>query len=506
MHKKGIMRQAGPLLLARGAATVLGFGLPLLLVRLLDQASFGVYKQVWLVASSALFMLQMGLTASLYYFLPRRDEHGAAYLTQSLLTVSVFGALGAVGIYLARFALARHFSTPELADFGIPMAILAFTMTATSPLEPALLAGGEVKLSAVTNFVSEIVRVVASIIPLLLGFGLHGFFWAYVAHGVLRCVACIALVIHRGGPRIEWKLYGAQLAYALPFGAAILFDTPQRNLHLWAVGGTVGAAAFAIYSQGCFQIPIVNLLYQPISEVLQVRLNESGGRAHGVHHFHDANLRLAVYLLPFTALMIAAGSLFVPAMFTHLYDASIPIFRVAVLSALFAALPLEAALRATGQTRYMFNIFFWRLLVTAALVLAGLHFFGMIGAISGHMVAEGVVRTAMLDRIRKEFGSKWGEILPWGELRQVAVASLVACIPVVVIARYSHSAARPLLALFASGAAYGVVYLGFLAFHPGVGTPFERLKRMLFGSHEGPAPHEGNAPVVSPLPVAARAA
>jgi hypothetical protein len=42
----------------------------------------------------------------------------AAYLTQSLVTVSVFGALGAMGVYLARFALARHFNTPELADYA----------------------------------------------------------------------------------------------------------------------------------------------------------------------------------------------------------------------------------------------------------------------------------------------------------------------------------------------------------------------------------------------------
>ncbi|MFL5372008.1 MAG: lipopolysaccharide biosynthesis protein, partial [Myxococcales bacterium] len=307
MHKKGIMRQAGPLLVARGASTVLGFGLPLLLVRLLDQSSYGLYKQFWLVASNGYLMLQMGLTASLYYFLPRRDGKGAAWLSQAVLTVSVFGALGGVAVYLSRFALARHFSTPELAQFGLPMAILTFTLTASTPLEAGLLAGGEIKLSAVTNFVSELLRVVASIVPLLLGYGLHGFFWAYVIHGGLRYATCLALVVRRGGPRIDWKLYGAQLAYALPFGCAILFDTPQRNLHLWAVGGTVGAAAFAIYSQGCFQIPIVNLLYQPISDVLQVRLNEPGGRAHGVHLFHDANLRLAALLLPFTALMIAAG-------------------------------------------------------------------------------------------------------------------------------------------------------------------------------------------------------
>jgi hypothetical protein len=143
----------------------------------------------------------------------------------------------------------------------------------------------------------------------------------------------------------------------------------------------------------------------------------------------------------------------------------------------------------------MFNVFFWKLLVTAALVLTGLHFFGMIGAISGHMLAEGLVRTAMLDRIRKEFGAKWREILPWGELRYLAFASVVSCAPVIVIAQFPHALAKPLLALFAAGAAYGVVYLGMLAFRPGAGTPVERVKRMLLGAHEEAAPGPVPAPV-----------
>ena len=61
----GILTQAGPLMLGRGGATVLGFALPLILTRLLPQAEFGTYKQVWLVVTTAYFMLQLGLAQSL---------------------------------------------------------------------------------------------------------------------------------------------------------------------------------------------------------------------------------------------------------------------------------------------------------------------------------------------------------------------------------------------------------------------------------------------------------
>ena len=43
---KGILGQAGPLMLGRGGATVLSFALPLILTRLLPQTEFGDRKSV----------------------------------------------------------------------------------------------------------------------------------------------------------------------------------------------------------------------------------------------------------------------------------------------------------------------------------------------------------------------------------------------------------------------------------------------------------------------------
>jgi O-antigen/teichoic acid export membrane protein len=70
---RGILGQAGPLMLGRAGATALSFALPLVLTRLLPQSEFGTYKQVWLVVTTAYFMLPLGLAQSLYYFIPRKD-------------------------------------------------------------------------------------------------------------------------------------------------------------------------------------------------------------------------------------------------------------------------------------------------------------------------------------------------------------------------------------------------------------------------------------------------
>ena len=478
----GILRQAGPLMLGRGGATVLGFALPLILTRLLPQAQFGTYKQIWLVVTTAYFMLQLGLAQSLYYFVPRKDGRARVWLTQASLSLVTLGGVCAVALYAARFAVARQFANPGLADFGLQMALITWLMIASAPLEISLTAEGRVRTAAVIIFLSDAVRVVASVVPLLLGMGLQGFFWAYVLHGGVRFALQCWFFFRRGRPRIEWDLFREQLAYALPFGAALLLEIAQRTFHQWAVGWSVDAAAFAIYAQGCFQVPIINLLYAPISDILQVRLAEPGAREHRVHLFHDANLRLAAVFFPFTAGLVAAASLFVPALFTHLYDASVPIFRVAILLTPFAALPLDGVLRAMGQTRYLFRIFFWRLLLTVAAVLLGLKLFGMVGAISGHAIAESAIRVAMLDRVRRELEVSWKEVLPWRQLSVIGVASLVACVPATLISQMAAESPRPFLALCAAGALYCAVYLTVIALIPGEGTPVARVRRVLLGS------------------------
>src|SRR5438045_732272 len=313
--RQGILRQAGPLMLGRGGATVLGFALPLILTRLLPQTQFGTYKQVWLVVTTAYFMLQLGLAQTLYYFVPRKDGRERVWLTQASLALLTLGGICAVALHAARFAVARQFGNPELADFGLQMALITWLMIASSPLEISLTAEGRVRTAALTIFLSDAVRVVASVVPLLLGMGLRGFFWAYVLHGAVRFGLQCWFFFRRGRPRIEWRLLREQLAYALPFGAAVLLEIPQRTFHQWAVGWSVDAAAFAIYAQGCFQVPLVNLLYAPISDVLQVRLADPGSGPHRVPLFHDAHLRLAAVFFPFTAGTVGAASLFIPALF-----------------------------------------------------------------------------------------------------------------------------------------------------------------------------------------------
>jgi len=91
------------------------------------------------------------------------------------------------------------------------------------------------------------------------------------------------------------------------------------------------------------------------------------------------------------------------------------------------------------------------------------------------------MRIAMLERVRKELQATWRELLPWRQLTVLALASSVACVPVLVISRLAAAGPRPFAALCAAGALYCAVYLAAIAVMPGKGSALARIRHVLLG-------------------------
>ena len=77
------------------AAKVIGFAMsliaPLIIVRMLSQTDFGLYKQVYLVLSTGLQLLTFGFHMNLFYFLPRRPGEKPKIVFNVLLVHAAVG-------------------------------------------------------------------------------------------------------------------------------------------------------------------------------------------------------------------------------------------------------------------------------------------------------------------------------------------------------------------------------------------------------------------------------
>jgi O-antigen/teichoic acid export membrane protein len=449
-------------MLARLTGAALTFAVPLVLARVLVPASYGTFKQGWLLSQTLQLVLPLGLTQSLYYFVPREPAARDRYVAQTLWVTMALGALSAVLILAGAPLVVARFENPELGR-NLPWvaAFTAFTL-AGSPLDVAWNASGRTGAAALARVATEAGRGAFMIAGALLGGSVTGVFAGIAAASLLRAVICAAVLFRRHGVRFDAASLRRQAAYAIPFGFAFLLIVPQQQFHQYAVAAVVSAGAFAVYSVGTFQLPLVDVLYTPVSELLQIGLAEAEGAGRppraGLALFHEAVLQLSFAFIPLTGLLLVVGPELVVFLFSERYRAAGPFFRLAVISVALAALPLDGVMRARAQNRFMVGLSAAKLAATLLLVTAGLKAMGERGALLGWIVVEALARAAMLVQSARVFEVPLRSVLPARALlRQLAATAAGA--PVAWLALRAMPGPA-LVRLGASGLAFTAAYLG----------------------------------------------
>nr|WP_242345242.1 oligosaccharide flippase family protein [Anaeromyxobacter sp. SG22] len=474
-----LMRQAGPLIAARLFTAVLTLSIPLVLARVLPLAEYGTYKQLFLIALTLSSILPFGVGQSLYYFIPRTADP-RVYFGQTLLFLLAAGAVAAVGLFAAMPHVAAAFANPGLLEHRLPLALYTGFTVAASPLELSMTSQGQTRRSAATYLVWDSARAAAFVVPAATGRGLGAMMTALTAFAALRLVAAwVVMVGAKRGPLFDRRLFAAQLAYAVPFGMAMLVAIPQQYAHQYVVASTVAPALFAIYAAGCFDPPFVDLLYTPTGEVLMVRLGalEKAGRAgESVAAFREAAAHLARYLLPGVVFLWAIAPEFVIAVFGQRFAASATVFRIWLLAIPFGIFPMDAALRARNETRHLLRAYVVKALATVPLVWAGVTRFGIVGGVASYVAAELVGKTTLAARLPRALSDAGVRptlqaLVPWSEVSRAAIGGALAAIGGVVVLRAAPALEAPSAAATAlyrfvplaiAGAVGAAIYLAVL--------------------------------------------
>src|SRR3954471_529184 len=456
-----ILRRAGPLMLARLGVAAVTFAIPMVLARLLLPAEYGTFKQAWLLSNTLFLVLPLGLNQSLIYFVPREPAKTRAWESHAVLLTTALGALAAVLLLAGGPLVAAAFHNPELA--GLMPYIAAFTAfkLAASCFDLAWMAEGRIKASALVRICSEAFYTVCMLGGALLTHTLQGAFTGVVIATFAKALACW-IVLARPGFTILPRDLRRQLAYALPFGAAFALVIPQQQFHSYLVSATVTSAAFAVYAVGCFQLPIVDMLYTPVSEILMLGIAEHDARddnAGALGLFREAVARLSFVFVPTMAVLAITAPTLIQFLFTDRYLGAVPIFRLAIVSIPMAALPLDGVVRSREQNRCTLRVAVLKLAWTVPRVWMGLLLLVPIGALHGWICAEETCRMILLHRAARLFGTSILGALP-RELWLQAAAALIAAIPGAVTLYFAGGPRLVRLGTF--GVVFAIAYLAAL--------------------------------------------
>jgi len=469
--EESTFKPAMKLMSGRMAAFAITFLTPVLLVRLFNQSEFGTYKQFLLITFTP-YLIGCAFSECLFYFVPRDPDRAGRYALNSILMLMATGILGLAVMVPNAARIASMMSNAALLPYVPIMGVYLLLTLMGTALEITMISRKRYNLAAGTYVVSDVLRAAFLVIPALLTGSLM---WALVGSVVffaLRVCAMFGYFRWEFGAeaRFDGGLAREQWSYVMPYTLAGIVSVIQQNYHQYAVAFHFDTATFAIYSVGCLQIPLVDFLATPTSNVMMVRMaeklrdKETGGL---LDIWHDTTRKLALLFFPMVAMLLIDARQIITVLFTSAYAASVPIFMVWCLSILLAAFQTDGVLRVFAEIRYMFITNIVRLVMLLLLMGWFLSTFRLMGAVMITLAGILLSKIMAFARIRRVLETTWTQLLPWKSLGGALIASMGASIPTVLVTATVNVPALVMLPIsgivFAGAYAALVLMLGLLS-------------------------------------------
>jgi O-antigen/teichoic acid export membrane protein len=429
-----MLKPALTLMAGRTLGYAVLFLLPIILVRLFNQEQYGTYKQVFLLYGTILNLAQVGMSESLFYFLPGSSHEAGRYVGNSILALGCVSLLTGGLLYLGGDLIAHYMNNPALAPLMPLLAVFFILMLASYVLEIVMTARHQYSYAAASYGLSDVARAALTVAPALAFQTVAGVLYGAIVHAILRLSATLWYCFKEFGTslRPHRSLMLRQIAYSLPFGLYVLFQTAQESVHLFVVSSWFDAMTFAIYSVGCLQIPLAEVVSASLVNVMMVGMVQAireGREAAVVPIWHDTVRKLALLFFPFAVLLLITARDLITFLFTDAYAASVPVFRVWSLVLLLAAIPMDGLLRVYAQTPFLLYINVVKLLLVGGAIYWFVSEFGLIGATLITLLAMAAGKAMGLIRMMMHGHLTAANVLPWRSLLEIGLVATAAALP-----------------------------------------------------------------------------
>ncbi|MBP6875972.1 MAG: oligosaccharide flippase family protein [Candidatus Eisenbacteria bacterium] len=459
--------QAGGVSLGRGVAAGAGLVSVMILSRLLSREDYGTYRQIWVVYFLLAPVMELGLTQSASYFgaqlVPQRQK---TYITQNSLLLLASGILTSLAVLSFAAPISRLFGNADLVE---PLRAFALFFAFALPFdltENLLVALGRAGWSGVITAASAIVQAAITLAAFLTGASITQVFVCLTIFACLRwlTLAGAFLYIYRNA-FVSWNLgeLREQLLFSLPMGLAVMAGLLSRQLDKVIVSSHFSTEQFAVYANGSYDIPLINIVTLSVTAVLVPAIvrAQAAGRIDEVKRiWHEAARRVATLFYPVFAFLLIAARPFMILLFSHEYADSAAPFRIFLF--LF---PIRIAFhsglqRALGRTRQILVSSIAALVISLvlALVLVRVEAIGILGPAIAAMAGAYFAAAYVIVDCSRALGWSWREYFPWAALGRIMAVSLIAAAPAVAVGWLLREQSE-LVQLLLMGIAYLAVYL-----------------------------------------------
>jgi O-antigen/teichoic acid export membrane protein len=457
--------QAFWLTFAKFVATIFSMLLPILLVRILSQHEFGVYKQVFLFAGTATNFASFSVAVSAFYFMPRMPERGGQIALNIIVYNLVVGLIPLLVLASYPPVLNLVFRSGDLEPYALLLGIFVLVLLNANLVETIPIAMQDVRNSTVFVVGTQLARAMLIVLAAVVFGTVHSVVLACILAALLSVAVLLRYLHQKFGPfwkHFDLHFFKEQLEYALPLGAYGIIWVFRKDLDNYFVSYMYSPAEYAIYAIGWLEVPVISLVLESMLSVMVVRISalHQEGRIEDIRIvLAQAIKRLSTIQFPIYALLLVAGRDLIVFFYTKRYEASAPIFYITITVILLNVFIYDPIVRAYIELRKFILLVRIAVFVALFLVLAPvIHHFGMIGAAVTAVLGDLTERLIVGRRICHTIGVTRRDFLMLADVPRVAVVAAVAAL---VAAGVRHLALGQLLffRLAITGITFAAVYL-----------------------------------------------
>ena len=428
---------------------------PLLLVRLLEIAEYGRYRQFMATAMFLTSLAGFALAANLNYLIARSPNRQAVDITNTCLLMLAVSVLSALLVVLLRDWLVP----PEITGAWLLLALYVFLFLNLEVLVSYWLAHGQS-----VNVMGYTLAITVWRMATLLA----ATYWLRDVELIFVTLVCaeavknlwIYLWLRRKGLLVfRWDQHAMreQVRLALPLGAgSVLYKL--NDFGKVVVGNQMGAVPMAIYTTAAYQVPLVNIVQGALADVIFPDMVKRSKKdpAQGLLLWQRAQVLIFAVICPAWVLLTYWADPIVRLLFTDAYAAAIPFFQVFLLLMLRQCFQFSTPLRSIEDNKSFAHANLMALVINAALVITLMPRYGLWGPTLGLVVGQFWSSIYLGSRLLKRYQLPLAQLCHWNKLGLAMLASLVAVAALHVSQIYlQHTALGRLAGL----AVFALVYL-----------------------------------------------
>ena len=441
-----LTEKTGVVVFARIVTTVIDLAIVIATIQILSKTDFAIIGYLLMIHEIARNVATLGFPDSVFYFFERvtgSAKRGFVLQTTSILlgTALISGTIILLISLLVPSLLPQWDSNSiSQIQFLLPfMALVAVLEIPTWPVTNVLLALNRQKESAWYEMVTSLLTLACLVGPLALGYGLNIAIYGLVFYAVVRFIGSWILmqfVLPEGKMADSSITLKQQINFAVPLGLSSLVNKINRYADKFIVSILLPAAAYAEYTIGAQEVPIIRVIPFAVGSVLisrYVAFQLEDKKEELLKLWYKGVEKVSLLVVPLTVVTIIIASDLIAIVAesegTDYRNSVIP-FQIFNLIVLLRVTNYGSILQAFGDTK---GVFYLSLnLVLANIILSvplTLHY-GIIGTAAGTFIANFYNWIITLRRIGRHMDLPPSKVLPFPFYLKLLSISFAVALPV----------------------------------------------------------------------------